>query len=210
MILGRSKRSSDERVGTPADLLVVGLGNPGEKYAQTRHNVGADAVDLLADRHGARLKAGKQNARVAEVVISGKRLVLAVPLTFMNESGLAVQALVRRYGVTDPNHLVIIQDELDLEPGRMKVKIGGGLAGHNGLRSIRDHLDNNTDFVRLRIGVGKPPNPEAGRSWVLKKVSKAQREVLDDAVGRAADAVETILDEGPERAMNQYNSHESA
>ena len=210
MILRRSKRGGDERSGTPADLLVVGLGNPGEKYAGSRHNVGADAVDLLAERHGARLKASKQNARSDEVVVSGKRLALAVPLTFMNESGLAVQALLRRHGIKDPQHLVIIQDELDLEPGRMKVKIGGGLAGHNGLRSIRDHLDNNTDFVRLRIGVGKPPNPEAGRSWVLKKVSKAEREVLDDAVGRAADAVETILEEGPERAMNLYNSQESA
>src|ERR1041384_4757297 len=132
------RRSKAPRTGTPADLLVVGLGNPGDEFARTRHNVGAEVVEILAQRHGATLKKGKERARVDQVRIGSSLVALAIPLTFMNESGMAVAPLARRYGV-EPEQLIVVQDELDLPVGVLKVKSGGGLAGHNGLRSIKSH-----------------------------------------------------------------------
>ena len=184
------------RVGTPADLLVVGLGNPGAEYAGTRHNVGADVVALLAARHGERLKRGKERALTAEARVGGKRVALAFPQTYMNESGLAVAPLVRRYGIDDLEQLVIVHDELDLPVGRLKVKVGGGLAGHNGLKSIDAHLKSD-GFVRVRIGVGKPPGKQHGADHVLKPPGKAERQELDIVIEEAADAVEMILDRRP-------------
>ena len=195
--------------GTPFDWVVVGLGNPGKEYARTRHNVGAEVVDLLADRRGAPLKAGRDNSLVAETRfgtgIDADRVVLAFPLTFMNESGQAVSALVRRYGIETPDRIIVVQDELDLEPGVLKIKNGGGLAGHNGLRSITQHLKTQ-DYLRVRIGVGKPPNKDRGASHVLTRVPARQRELLDVAVADAADAVELIVAEGVDAAMQRYNS----
>jgi PTH1 family peptidyl-tRNA hydrolase len=186
------------------DLLVVGLGNPGAEYAHTRHNVGFDVVELLASRHGGRLRKGKERALVDEVRIGGRRVALAQPQTYMNDSGASVVRLVRRYDIDDLHRLVVVQDELDLPTGRMKVKVGGGLAGHNGLRSIRAHLHSD-DFVRVRIGVGKPPSKEQGADHVLRRPGKATRAVLDAVIVRAADAVEAILDDGPEAAMDRFN-----
>lgn len=203
----RRRGPAAERTGTPWDLLVVGLGNPGSRYENTRHNVGADAVALLAERHGERLKAdSRANALVAELRPGGRRLAVAFPTTWMNESGQSVAALVRRYGIDDWSRLVVIHDELDLPPGRVRVKAGGGLAGNNGLRSITAHL-HTQDYLRIRIGIGKPPGgPDKGADWVLSKVPKAQRVDLDIACERAADAVETILDHGVDTAMQQYNA----
>ena len=151
-----------------ADLLVVGLGNPGLEYAHTRHNCGADTVGLLAERHGGRLRVGMRNERAtSDAVRIGSALVaLAVPQTYYNESGLSVAALARRFDVDDPARIVVVHDELDLPPGRVKVKLGGGLAGNNGLKSIKAHM--HTDgFVRVRIGVGKPPGRQQGADHVL-------------------------------------------
>ncbi|HEY6532744.1 MAG TPA: aminoacyl-tRNA hydrolase [Acidimicrobiales bacterium] len=198
-------RGDRPRRGTPADWLVVGLGNPGKEYAGSRHNVGFEVVDLLARRHEGRLKAGKERALVGEVRVDGQRIALAQPTTFMNLSGESVTQLVRRFGVDDPERLVVAQDELDLPVGTVRVKLGGGLAGHNGLRSIKAHLHTDA-FVRVRIGIGKPPTKEQGADHVLKKVSKSDRELLAVAVEVAADAVETIVAEGVEAAMNQVNS----
>jgi PTH1 family peptidyl-tRNA hydrolase len=191
------------RRGTAADLLVVGLGNPGDEYARTRHNVGAEVVEILARRHGATLKKGKERARVDQVRIGGSVVALAVPLTYMNDSGLAVAALVRRYGV-EPEQLVVVQDELDLPVGTFKVKNGGGLAGHNGLRSIKSHLHSDA-FLRVRIGVGKPVSKEHGADHVLKKFSKRERTEVDVVLEEAADAVETIVSDGIDVAMNRFN-----
>jgi PTH1 family peptidyl-tRNA hydrolase len=188
----------------PADLLVVGLGNPGDEYARTRHNAGADVVEILAKRHGGRLRKSKDRARVDVVRVDGKRLVLAIPTTYMNESGQAVAALVRRHEV-DADRVVIVHDELDLPPAALRVKAGGGLAGHNGLRSIKDHLKSD-DFLRIRIGVGKPPSKEQGADHVLSRVSKRAREELAVTLEEAADAVETILCDGIDAAMNRYNA----
>lgn len=188
------------------DLLVLGLGNPGDRYTGTRHNVGADTVAELARRHGARLKAdGKVSSQVCDIRLGSGRVVLAVPTTFMNKSGRAAAALVRRCGIDDLSRLVVVHDELDLEPGRMKVKLGGGLAGHNGLRSIHDHL-HSADFVRVRLGVGKPPGgPGRGADWVLSKVRGKAREDLDVMVSEAADAVECIAADGVDAAMQRCN-----
>jgi PTH1 family peptidyl-tRNA hydrolase len=191
------------RRGTAADLLVVGLGNPGDEYARTRHNVGAEVVEIVAARHGASLKKGKERARVDQVRIAGSLVALAIPLTYMNDSGLAVAALVRRYGVA-PEQLVVVQDELDLPVGTLKVKNGGGLAGHNGLRSIKSHLHSDA-FLRVRIGVGKPVSKEHGVDHVLKKFSKRERTEIDVVLEEAADAVELIVTDGVDTAMNRVN-----
>lgn len=195
--------------GTPFDWLVVGLGNPGKEYARTRHNVGEECVQLLAERHNAPLKAGRDNSLVGEARfgtgLDAERVVLAFPLTFMNESGRAVSALVRRYRIESPEQIIVVQDELDLEPGALKVKAGGGLAGHNGLRSITQHLKTQ-DYLRIRIGVGKPPNKNRGASHVLTRVPARQRELLDIKVAEAADAVEMIIADGVDEAMNRFNS----
>jgi peptidyl-tRNA hydrolase, PTH1 family len=197
---GASRR---DRSGTPADLLVVGLGNPGDEYARTKHNVGAEVVELLAARHGAKLKKGKERALVDEVTVGGKRLALAIPLTYMNDSGDAVRALVRRYGV-EPQQLVVVHDELDLPVGAFKLKEGGGLAGHNGLRSIKAHLHTD-DFLRVRIGVGKPVSKERGADHVLSKFAKRERAEVDVVLETAADAVEAIAADGIDAAMNRYH-----
>ena len=193
-----------ERTGTPADYLVVGLGNPGDEYAMTRHNVGADVVELLARRQGAKLrKAKKEHALVDEVRIGTSRVALAVPLTYMNDSGQAVQALARRFGV-DADRIVIVHDELDLPVAELRVKSGGGLAGHNGLKSIKQHLHDDR-FARVRIGVGKPQSREQGANHVLNRFSKRERSEVDVTVERAADAVETIVTDGVDTAMNHFN-----
>lgn len=211
-MFSRGRGEREARRGTPADLLVVGLANPGAEYEGTRHNVGAEVVHLLAARHGATLKKGKERAMVAEVPVAalgGRRLALAVPVTYMNLSGEAVAPLVRRHGIEDPHRLVIVHDELDLPVGVLKVKVGGGLAGNNGLKSIKAHLHTD-DFVRVRLGIGKPPGKAEGADHVLKRPGKADRAELDVVVHEAADAVELILAEGPERAMNRYNTRPDA
>ncbi len=189
-----------QRRGTPITHLIVGLGNPGREYARTRHNVGAEAVELLVSRRNTKLKASRSKAIVAEI----GSIVLAVPTVYMNESGEAVGSLARKYAVT-PDQIVIVHDELDLEPGVLRVKVGGGLAGHNGLRSINQHIKSH-DFVRVRIGIGKPQSKEQGADHVLKRVPLQEREILDEAVARATDALELIIASGTDVAMREYNA----
>jgi len=203
-VLRRRRAPSAPRTGTAADLLVVGLGNPGDEYAHTKHNVGTDVVELLAERHGARMRRGKERALVDEVNINGKRVALAVPLTWMNDSGESVRRLVRRYGVT-PEQLVVVHDELDLPVAALRMKSGGGLAGHNGLRSIKSHLHTD-EFQRIRIGVGKPTTKEQGADHVLSRFSKRERAEVDVTLEQAADAVERIVTDGIDAAMNHYNA----
>ena len=188
----------------------MGLGNPGPDYARSRHNLGAMVVVLLAERHGERLRHSRnERSLVAEAKVGAKRLALAFHQTYMNDSGLAVRALVRRFGIEDLSRLVIVQDELDLPAGVVRVKAGGGLAGHNGLRSIEAHLHDRS-FTRVRLGIEKAPGrnhrPGDGISHVLGAPSKRDQENFDVAVETAADAVEHILDHGVEAAMNVYNT----
>ena len=193
--------------GAPFDWLVVGLGNPGPKFIGTRHNVGEDVIKVLAERTRSSLKGGRDNALTAETRLPGsdgdERIILAFPITYMNESGQAVGALVRRFRIPSAEQIIVVHDELDLAPGEMKVKVGGGLAGHNGLRSMKQHL-HSQDFVRVRIGVGKPPSG-AGKNYVLSKVPKRERELLDITIANAADAVEMIVSDGVDAAMRRYN-----
>lgn len=159
----------------------------------------------LAERHGGSLKRSKEQALVAEVRVGDRRLALAFPQTYMNESGRAVLPLVRRFGIEDMARLVIVHDELDLPVGAVRVKAGGGLAGHNGLRSIKAHLHSD-GFSRVRIGIGKPPGgKEHGADHVLRAPSKKTREELEVSVEVAADAVECILTDGLSVAQNRFN-----
>jgi PTH1 family peptidyl-tRNA hydrolase len=206
-LFGRAKRP--ERRGSEFDFLIVGLGNPDTKYSRTRHNVGFEAIELLATRLNATLKTGRDRALFAEVNTTTnaqtKHLLLAMPTTFMNESGNAVGPLARRYAISDPLKIIVVHDELDLEPGVVKIKSGGGLAGHNGLASITQHLKTQ-DFLRVRIGVGKPPSKEQGGDHVLSKIPARERELLDISVQVAADAVQLIVAEGLDAAMRNINA----
>lgn len=198
-------RRAAERRGTPANYLVVGLGNPGDRFLGTRHNLGCEVVEQLAEAVGASLRLSRADrARVAAISVSGLRVVLACPTTFMNLSGESVVPLIRRNGLEKVSRLIVVHDELDLEPGRVKVKVGGSGAGHNGLKSVRQHLGTG-EFIRVRVGIGKPPNPQAGKDWVLKKPSKADRVALEVAVHIGVEAVEKIVRDGVERAMNDVN-----
>jgi PTH1 family peptidyl-tRNA hydrolase len=184
------------------DLLVVGLGNPGREYASHRHNVGWMVVDELARRHGASWK-GKFNGQVAELRMDGHRVVLLKPETFMNESGRSVNAAARFYKL-EPDAVLVVHDEIDLDPGRLQARKGGGLAGHNGLRSVAAHLKS-PDFLRLRVGVGRPGrgDPRKPADYVLSNFTA--EEDADSLVARAADAVETLDADGLERAQAQFN-----
>jgi peptidyl-tRNA hydrolase, PTH1 family len=184
------------------DLLVAGLGNPGGEYADTRHNVGFMVADELARRHGGSWRA-KFSGDLAEVRLDSLRLAVLKPQTYMNESGRSVGAAVRFFKV-DPEVLLVVHDEVDLEPGRLQARLGGGLAGHNGLRSVAQHLGT-PEFARLRIGVGRPQrgDPRPVADFVL---SPFPPEVdVEGLVARAADAVETVAREGVEEAQNRFN-----
>ena len=190
-----------ERAST-LDLLVAGLGNPGREYAQTRHNVGWMVADELARRHDGSFR-GKFSGQLAEVRLDSLRIVLLEPETYMNESGRSIAAAVRFFKMA-PGDLLVVHDDVDLEEGRLQARLGGGLAGHNGLRSIAQHLGTN-DFLRLRIGVGRPErgDPRPVADYVL---SPFPSEVdVDALVARAADAVETIALEGLEAAQQRFN-----
>ena len=194
------------RTGSAADLLVVGLGNPGDEYARTRHNAGRWVVDELVRRHDGRLRRARRlQAMVCEVRVLQRRMAVAAPVTWMNESGRAVAPLVRRFGIGDLERLVVVHDELDLPVGRLKVKVGGGLAGHKGLVSIRAHLRSDS-FTRVRVGVGKPDMTPKGGEYVLKRPGRAEQAELERTVARAADAVECFLEHGLEATMNRFNA----
>ncbi len=184
--------------------LVVGLGNPGPGYAGNRHNVGFMVVDLLAERMGARFKANKARAEVVEGRLSGVRVVLAKPRTFMNDSGGPVTGL-RDFFKVPVERLVVVHDELDLPYGGLRLKLGGGDNGHNGLKSIRRSLGTG-EFHRVRFGIGRPPGRMDAAAFVLRDFGAAERKDLDLEVDRAADAVEALVTEGLERAQNSHNT----
>jgi PTH1 family peptidyl-tRNA hydrolase len=169
--------------------------------------VGAEVVAVLAERHGGSFKRSRrEHALVGDIRLGGEKVVLAFPQTYMNESGRSVRSLVKHHNVEDlAQQLIVVHDELDLPIGRLKVKEGGGLAGHNGLRSIVAHLKTD-EFARVRIGVGKPRSKEYGADHVLSPPSKKEREELNIVVQEAADAVELIVTEGVAVAMNRYNT----
>ena len=183
-------------------MLVAGLGNPGRQYERTRHNVGWLVLDELARRCGGTWRS-KFSGSLAEVRLGDARLALLKPETYMNESGRSVAGAARFFKVPTES-LLVVHDDVDLEPARLQARRGGGLAGHNGLRSLAQHLDSQ-DFLRLRIGVGRPArgDPRPVSDWVLSPF--APEEDVDALVSRAADAVETIVAEGLEAAQSRFN-----
>ena len=190
-----------ERAST-LDLFVAGLGNPGREYERTRHNIGWLVVDELARRHGGSWRS-KFSGSLAEIRLGDARLALLKPETYMNESGRSVAAAVRFFKVPAES-LLVVHDDVDLEPARLQARRGGGLAGHNGLRSLAQDLGTQ-EFLRLRIGVGRPGrgDPRPVSDWVLSPF--APEEDVDALVGRAADALETIVAEGLEATQTRFN-----
>lgn len=186
--------------------LVVGLGNPGPRYESTRHNVGQMVLDEIASRRGETFRAHKANARIVETWLrpGGPKLVLAKPNTFMNVSGGPVAGLAQFYGI-DADHVVVIHDELDIPFDTIKLKIGGGHGGHNGVRDVAKALDT-PEFARVRVGVGRPPGRQDPADWVLNPFSTAERKELPLMVADAADAVELIVGEGLLSAQQRFHA----
>ena len=202
MRLLRGVRRSGKEHASTLDLLVAGLGNPGREYAGTRHNVGWLVVDELARRHGGSFRS-KFSGQLAELRAAGKRLAVLKPETYMNESGRSLAAAVRFFKVA-PSRLLVVHDDVDLEHGRLQARLGGGLAGHNGLRSLAQHLGTQ-DFLRLRIGVGRPGRGDR-RPVADYVLSPFDPDVdVEALVARAADAVEAIAGEGLETAQQRFN-----
>jgi peptidyl-tRNA hydrolase, PTH1 family len=190
------------RQGSSLDLLVVGLGNPGREYAQNRHNTGWLVVDELARRHGGSWRS-KFSGQLAEIRLDGHKLALLKPETFMNDSGRSVGAAARFYKL-DPDAVLVVHDEGDFDLGRLQLRLGGGSAGHNGLRSIAQHLKTQ-EFMRLRVGVGRPErgDPRPLADYVLSDFTP--HDDAESLVARAADAVETLETDGIERAQVAVN-----
>ncbi len=185
--------------------LVVGLGNPGERYEHTRHNVGADAVRrLAAGRHGSFSRNKRARCDIAEVTVDGQRLVLAVPDSYMNRSGEPTQAAAAWYKVPT-ERVIVCHDDLDLEPGRLRLKRGGGHAGHNGLKDI-DRALGTQDYLRVRIGIGRPPGRMPARDHVLRRFAPSERDTMDVALAEAAQAVVILVTDGLEPAQNRYHT----
>jgi len=194
------------RRGSASTLVVLGLANPGDQYEASRHNVGGDAVRLLATERGARLVVESRQRCLSATVTTPQGLVtLAVPTTYMNESGAALPPLLQRTSLEDLSRLIVVHDELDLESGRLQCKMGGGLAGHNGLRSIASTLGTQ-DFGRLRIGIGRPERKEQVTDWVLRRPTGERLRALQAEVAAAAEALATLIDQPFDEAQRQINA----
>ena len=186
--------------------LIVGLGNPGDKYTDTRHNTGEWLIERLARRFNVSLNPEiKFFGKTARTLVNGKEVRLLVPTTFMNLSGKAVGALTSFYRIK-PEEILVIHDELDLLPGTAKLKQGGGHGGHNGLKDIVAQLGNNNNFYRLRIGIGHPGHRDLVAGYVLNKPSPADRDALEKVLDEATDCVEMIFKDGMVKATNRLNS----
>lgn len=189
--------------------LIVGLGNPGKEYDGSRHNVGFLAVDLIATANGAKwIFETKRHASYAKITANSETVILAKPNTFMNLSGQAVSALAKYHKVI-PENILIIQDELDLNPGSFKFSDGGRSGGHHGLESIQEYLPD-CELARLRIGIGKPTTHKAGKDWVLTKPKGKEAELIHQAVETAAEAVMDWVSDGLGVAMNKWNKKRNA
>lgn len=199
------KRSSKKNSSNQNTFLVVGLGNPGKEYVGTRHNVGAAVVEALAEAHDCVLRKSRDQSLTAEISLEGKKVLLAFPQTFMNNSGQAVSSIMRRNGISNPENLIVVHDEMDTPPGDLRIKFGGGLAGHNGLKSITNHL-HTQDYLRLRLGIGKPADKDSGANYVLKRPSKTEQEIFSQAIQKAIEAIEALILEGKDAAMARFNN----
>ncbi len=184
--------------------LVAGLGNPGSRYEETRHNVGFMVVERIAQKSGIALKKKGHQGVYGVGRLAGCEVVLLQPHTYMNLSGASIASAMRNFGAA-PHDLLVIHDDLDLPFGALRIKVGGGHGGQKGVQHILGTVGT-SEFVRLRIGIGRPPTGGDVSSHVLSRFSASQREGLDDLLGTAADAVEVIVSEGPQKAMNLFNN----
>ena len=188
----------------PVTWIVAGLGNPGDKYENTRHNAGFLVVDELARRGGFSVRKVKHKALTETAVIGGQGVLVMKPTTYMNLSGEAVGDAARFYKIP-PERVLIISDDTDLPVGKLRIRKSGSAGGHNGLKSIIQHLGGD-GFPRLKVGVGGKPHPDYDMAdWVLGKLQGEDKKVFDEAVKKAADAIECLLKEGPDKAMNKFN-----
>jgi PTH1 family peptidyl-tRNA hydrolase len=183
--------------------LIIGLGNPRKRYLSTKHNVGFRVVERLARRQGIKFVGRRGGAQIAEDRMGRERVILAKPLTYMNESGVAVRKLVK--GLKIPlDRLIVVHDDLDLACGRIKIKKSGGHGGHKGVQSIIRELGS-TDFLRVKVGIDKPQDPEQGADYVLSPFTRDQLPLVKESVERAAEAIEAVIVSGADQAMNTYN-----
>lgn len=183
--------------------IIVGLGNPGREYRENRHNIGFMLIDRLSTRLNARMRRMQSKALIGSVTQGNAKLILAKPQTFMNLSGQAIQGLVRFYKIPLEN-LIVVHDDLDLPLGTLRIRPGGGAGGQKGVKSAIQHLGTQ-DFPRLRLGIGRPPGRMDPAAYVLQDFSKADEQILSETLDRAADAVETFIAYGLDKAMNQFN-----
>ena len=192
------------KASQPIEWIVVGLGNPGAKYDNTRHNAGFRALEGYCARSGQKIDRMKFKALAGEGMLGGKRVLFLKPQTFMNLSGEAVRQAVDFYKIP-PERVLVVSDDTALAVGRLRIRKGGSAGGHNGLKNIIQHLGTD-QFPRVRVGVGEKPHPDYDMAdWVLGKFQGEDKKAIDGAVKRAADAVECFLKEGPDRAMNRFN-----
>ena len=204
--LSRQSGKKSESESRPSiQWVVAGLGNPGEEYSRARHNAGFMTIDRIAKAKNAAPSRRRFKGVTAEAMLAGKPAILVKPQTFYNLSGECISALLGYFKIT-PEHLIVVHDELDLEAGRLRIKQGGGDAGNRGVHSIAESVGS-TDFIRVRIGIGRPPGNEENKDYLLRPMTGAERQALAPILERAASAVEAIAEHGLEAAMNRYNQH---
>ncbi len=184
--------------------IIVGLGNPTKEYAHTRHNVGFDTIDKIADKYNIAVTEKKHKAVYGRGYIEGQKVILAKPQTFMNLSGESVRQLIDYYKADEESELIVIYDDISLDPGQLRIRTKGSAGGHNGIKNIIAHLGHDT-FMRIKVGVGEKPKGYDLADYVLSRFPKNEQEAMEDAFVRAADAVEVIILDGPQEAMNRFN-----
>lgn len=185
-------------------FIIAGLGNPSREYDKTRHNAGFDTVDYLAEKHGISIREKKHKALVGKGVIAGEKVILIKPQTFMNLSGESIRAALDFYKADEREELIVIYDDISLPPGQLRIRKKGSAGGHNGIKNIIAHLGHDT-FMRIKVGVGEKPQGYDLADYVLGRFSKEERAVMEEAFREAADAIEVMITEGPDAAMNLYN-----
>lgn len=184
--------------------IIVGLGNPGKEYNNTRHNIGFDVIDRLAEQEGISVLEKKHKAIIGKGYVGGEKCILAKPQTYMNLSGESVRELIDYYKADEKTELIVISDDISLGVGGLRIRKAGSAGGHNGLKNIIAHLKHDT-FIRVKMGVGEKPKGYDLADYVLGHFTGQERKVMDEAAERAADAIRTIISDGPDKAMNQFN-----
>lgn len=184
--------------------VIVGLGNPGKNYASTRHNIGFDVIDVIAQEENISVNEKKHKAIIGKGTIAGQKVILAKPQTFMNLSGESVRSLIDYYKIDEKSELIVISDDISLSPGQLRIRVKGSAGGHNGLKNIIAHLGHD-QFQRIKMGVGEKPKGYDLADYVLGHFSKNEQEIMEDAAKLASKAIEMIITQGVDSAMNLYN-----